>query len=497
MLRFLALVPVEYGRGVHDGAIFLDFEIQEATTFLEGARAAFEDVRLPLEAIDPDRTAEIETLLQKINVDVQAANRKTSVQHEDVVAEDVNTVISHLTAIMPEAWQQTNANADFDVLASVLDQVEAAVASGQYDMAESARLEAYAIFDFGPEPRLQAFAPDMVAEIDGLFWLGNGEYRGLAEAIANKASADEIATIRVALDESLLEAQRILGDGASAPAAVITNAAVIVFREGLEAVVILAALMASLVGGYQAYRRPMVVGAILAFVASAVTWWVAHYILTSFARFGERLEAIVSLIAIGVLLLITNWFFHKVYWTEWIGRFHKQKSRIIGGAAGQFIGLMTLGFSSIYREGFETVLFLQALVLDAGTWIVLQGVGFGLLGVAIVGFLTFKLQTRLPYKKMLVWTGILIGAVLLIMVGNTVHVLQAVGWMTLHPVSSLTIPYWMGQWFGLYPTWESFGFQAVAAAFVIGSYYLAEYKHKRERQMRRERTKEVKTAASS
>jgi high-affinity iron transporter len=145
---------------------------------------------------------------------------------------------------------------------------------------------------------------------------------------------------------------------------------------------------------------------------------------------------------------------------------------------------MMLGFSSIYREGFETVLFLQALVLDAGTWIVLQGVALGMAGVVIVGILTFKLQKRLPYKKMLVWTGILIGGVLLIIVGNTIHVLQAVRWMTFTPVQGVELPYWLGLWFGLFPTWEGFGSQIAAAVFVIGSYYLAEFQHRRERARR-------------
>lgn len=491
LLRFLSLVAVEYGRGVHDGQIILDFEIQEASTFLNGARVAFEDLRLPLEERDPTKTADLEALLQQLDRAVQAANRKEQVEHEATIAANVDSAVGLLTALTPPEWQQTNADADFDVLASVLDQVEAAVASGQYDMAESARLEAYAIFDFGPEPRLLAFAPDKVARIDGLFWHGYEQRIGLAEAIATKASAEDIKTTRLALDEALAEAQQILGDGPTAPAAIIGNAAMIVFREGLEAVVIMAALLASLVGAYESYRRPMILGAVVAFVATLATGWLAQHILLSFSRFGERLEAVVSLIAIAVLLLITNWFFHKVYWTEWLGRFHKQKSRLIGGAAGQFLGLAVLGFSSVYREGFETVLFLQALILDAGPWIVLQGVALGLAGVAIVGVFTFKLQKRLPYKKMLVWTGILIGAVLLIMVGNTVHVLQAVGWMTIAPVHGLTLPYWLGLWFGLFPTWESFGFQLAAAVFVIGSYYLAEYQHRHERIQRTSKRAEV------
>jgi high-affinity iron transporter len=100
-------------------------------------------------------------------------------------------------------------------------------------------------------------------------------------------------------------------------------------------------------------------------------------------------------------------------------------------------------------------------------------------GVLGVGWLTFKLQSRLPYKRMLVVTGVLIGAVLLVMVGNTVHVMQVVGWLPIHPVRWLTLPYWSGLWFGIYPTWEGFGFQAAAAAFVIGSYILAESMQKR------------------
>ncbi|MEM7343212.1 MAG: FTR1 family protein [Chloroflexota bacterium] len=490
LLRFISLVGVEYNRGVKDGQIFLAFEIQEATTFVGGAKAAFEDLRLPLEQRNSNQTAAVEALINKLQDTVQAANRKEAIAHEDIVTEDVAATLDILADIMPAEWQELDPNADFDVIGSVLDLVEEAVASGEYTMAESARLEAYAVFDFGPEPRLLAFAPEMVARIDGIFWHGHEGQAGLAQALAADASPEEIAAIRQNLDEALSEAQRILGDGPTAPGAIIINAAVIVFREGLEAVVILAALLASLVGGYQAYRRPMIAGAILAFIASAITWVIAQQILLLFSQYGERLEAVVSLIAIVVLLIITNWFFHKVYWTEWIGRFHKQKSRLVGGAAGQFLGLMMLGFSSIYREGFETVLFLQALVLDAGTWIVLQGVALGLVGVAIVGFFTFRLQKRLPYKKMLVLTGILIGGVLLIIVGNTIHIMQAVRWMTFTPIQGLDIPYWMGLWLGLFPTWEGIIAQVAAATFVIGSYYLAEYQHKSSRASRRKKGKD-------
>jgi high-affinity iron transporter len=200
---------------------------------------------------------------------------------------------------------------------------------------------------------------------------------------------------------------------------------------------------------------------------------------------GERLEAITSLIAIAILLLVTNWFFHKAYWVGWMANFHTRKQRLIGGVVAitisQTLGLVLLGFTSVYREGFETVLFLQSLVLDAGVATVLQGVALGLLGTIIVGVITFGLQVRLPYKKMLIVTGVMIGIVLVTMVGNTVHVMQAVGWLPITPIPNVFLPFWLGQWFGLFATWQGVILQFAAAAFVIGSYFLAEHHNKRKR----------------
>jgi high-affinity iron transporter len=96
------------------------------------------------------------------------------------------------------------------------------------------------------------------------------------------------------------------------------------------------------------------------------------------------------------------------------------------------------------------------------------------IAVALVGMIVFRLQKNLPYMKILVITGILIGSVLLQIVGSTVHVLQVVGWLPIHVIQGVDLPYWLGTWFGVYPTWEGLSFQIAAMAFVIGSYYLAE-----------------------
>jgi high-affinity iron transporter len=479
-LRFLSLVPVEYERGVRNGAVALDLEIREAATFREGAAAAFADLRDRLEQRDPQRAAEAGRRLDALGGLIASASARSATDPATVRAES-NKLAALLHDLMPAEWQQHDSGADFDVIAAALDQMEAAVAAGQYDLAESARLEAYAILESGPEAKLVVFAPQMKQPIEDRFWYGQGNQPGLAALIARRASKGEIAAGRRALDARLAEASRALA-GDNAPLAVASNAAVIVFREGLEAVLILASLMGSLKAAEaRPLRRSLWLGTALAFAASVLTWLLARELLATLARYGERLEAVVSLIAIGVLLLITNWFFHDVYWTGWMAGFHYRKKQLIGGA-GQLIGLVVLGFTSLYREGFETVLFLQALVLESSTATVLAGIGAGLSLTVLIGLLVFVVQAKLPHRRMLIFTGILIGAVLLQMVGNTVHVLQVVGWLPIHPATWLLpfLPYWAGLWFGMYATWEGLLLQFAAGGFTIGSYFLAGRLHKRE-----------------
>jgi len=195
---------------------------------------------------------------------------------------------------------------------------------------------------------------------------------------------------------------------------------------------------------------------------------------TAASSLGPRLEAITGFIAVVVLLIVLNWFVHKVYWSEWIGRHHRQRRKLLAQTGiGATLGLVALGFTSVYREGFEVVLFLQNLELKSGGGVVLEGVLIGLAATALVGVATFVLQRKLPYKKMLIVTGVLIGVVLVVMIGGTALSFQDLGWLPRHE-TPFTVPQWMGSWFEMYSTWETLGIQVLAALFVIGSYYAAE-----------------------
>jgi high-affinity iron transporter len=260
--------------------------------------------------------------------------------------------------------------------------------------------------------------------------------------------------------------------------AVMMDSGLLVFREGLEMILVLAAVTASFAGAHSAYRRPVATGAALGFGASVVTWFVAIAVVDSVDAPALYVQAVTGLLAIAVLLVIMNWFFHKVYWTGWISHHTARKRRLLelpGDARTRLLlGLALLGFTAVYREGFEVVLFLQALRLQAGDGVVLEGVALGLALTIVTGGLTFAAHRRLPYKRMLVLTGVLLGCVLVVMVGESAYELEQAGWLST-TVVPLPLPRWMGVWFAVYPVMETLAAQALAAAFVVGSYELAEY----------------------
>jgi high-affinity iron transporter len=259
--------------------------------------------------------------------------------------------------------------------------------------------------------------------------------------------------------------------------AVVVNSALLVFREGLEAVLVLAAFTASFVGANRRLRRPVAGGALLALVASVATWFLAIGLIGALGGPGLDVQAATGLLAVAVLLVVMNWFFHKVYWTGWISAHNRRRRRLLDGpAAGRqaLRGLALLGFTAVYREGFEVVLFLQNLRIKDGSLTVLEGVALGFGLTVLVGIATFGLQRRLPYRRMLVATGVLLGVVLLVMVGESVQELQLAGWLPTHGLG-VAFPGWVGLWFAFFPTVEGVVAQALAALLVLGSYVVAEH----------------------
>jgi high-affinity iron transporter len=483
LTRFLDLVPVEYGRGTNDGRVTAEFEIQEAKAFHDGVDQAFGDLEQTLAETDPAAVHAIKRDIAQLGQYVDDANERTAVVDVSVLDAVHDRISDRLDPLYPDEWKESSDEADFDLVEISLGQMIAAVSAGEKAQAEPARLAAYAFFEFGPEPKLRAFDPGLALEVEGLFWYGARGHKGLATLISSGAPIEEVRESKLALDEALEEARAKTGEGASTTTTIV-NAALIVFREGLEAILILAAITASMIGARAVLRRPIYRGALLALPFSFAAYALAVVLLGSLQQYGEQVEAIVGILAVAVLLLVLNWFFHKVYWTEWIAGHRKRGKEItgavaVGAAAGTatVAGLYFLGFTSVFREGMETVLFLQTLQLASGTGVVLAGVALGLVATGIVGVITFRLEQRLPYKRMLVVTGVLITFILFEITGNTARSMQGVGWLPIHTLN-IDIPLWMGTWLGIYPTVETLGLQLLAVAFVIGSYFAAEWYRK-------------------
>jgi len=263
--------------------------------------------------------------------------------------------------------------------------------------------------------------------------------------------------------------------------------AVLVFREGLESILVLAAITAGLSQKAKAQGRddsaPIFLGASAGFLATLLTWFIVRGIVDDISQMVSMLvlQAATGLVAVIVLLIVMNWFFHKVYWGGWIIIHNRRKKELLesaetGTSPGLlYWGLVLLGLSSVYREGFEVVLFLQSYYLKLGGLTVLYGslVGLGL--TLVVAVITFLAHKRMPYRKMLIFTGVMLGFVLLVMVGEEAFEMQQAGWLpttTIHALEGL-IPDWAGVWFSLFPTVETIVAQLIAAVLVVGSYFIS------------------------
>ena len=260
--------------------------------------------------------------------------------------------------------------------------------------------------------------------------------------------------------------------------AAILSCGILVFREGLEAILVLSAITATVMKKKQSnYGKGISVGAGLGIIATIVTWFLVVAILSDINLPELDIQAATGLLAIVVLLVVMNWFFHKIYWTGWITNHTKRGRNLLESSNNSyymFRGLVLLGFTAIYREGFEIVLFLQQLRLRDGNTIVLAGALIGTALTAIVAVLTFAAHKHLPYKKMLVFTGVLLGVVLLVMVGESIQEMQQANWIPTSHIN-ISLPQWLGMWFAVFPNWQGLLAQAAAVLIVLGSYLSVEH----------------------
>ncbi len=466
---------------MHNGELIIPLEYREATQFSEQAQTLVNQLAPVWKQEEPQAYQQYRRLL-----DYKLAGLRSMLAHkasQEKIQEQADSIAKILENEFKISARRTGDIADVVEetaleVRTALGNSLAAAKSDRWQEAESNRLDAYTAFDTEIEPRVLPRDPTLGYASERSFIEGDGANLGIKALLDSRAPMDQLEAAYSRTLQNLDRCMELLKVAVS-PTTVGFTAFSIVGREGLEAVVILAALLAGLRGqGHAQTRKGIWLGAWLAVLVTIITFWLSHTVIQSLSRFGEKLEAIVSVLAVIILLIVTNWVFHRFYWTGWNAKLRSlsKAAQNVTSSHWEHFALLGVGFLTVYREGFETALFLQSLLLEGNIPAVAIGGGAALLGIALIGLLTFKFGLKLPYRKLLVLTGLLVVAIMVSFIGQTVRLFQTVGWIPVHPIPNVHIPDWAGLWLGLYPSWEGLFIPPLALLYVGGAWLITRWR---------------------
>jgi high-affinity iron transporter len=296
------------------------------------------------------------------------------------------------------------------------------------------------------EPGLALKDRDIAFKIETKF----SEFR---EAIKDGDSIEQVENIYREITNELLRASLILENDKPVDRLLsFTNSLAIILREGLEAVLIIAAVLAFLsAAGTKNVIKYVHLGWILALVAGLVTWVLAKTIITISGAQREIIEGITSLVAAAVLFYVSYWLITKIEvkkWKEYIqGKVQKAISK------KSLFALASVSFFAVYREAFETVLFYQALWYQAENSrdAVLWGFILGVLLLIVLVFAIFKLAVRIPLKYFFSVTSIFLYLLCFILLGKGIRGFQEAGIIGIKSINFIP----QVDILGIYPTVET------------------------------------------
>lgn len=356
-----------------------------------------------------------------------------------------------------------------------VDAVRAGDRAKAYALARSAYLDHY---EFVEIP-LRLRDPNIVLDTEFKF-------AALRNAIRDGRSLGQMRDTLAAVRSGLLDSERSLAEkGVAAPAIAFGFSFAILFREGVEVVLLIAILLGSLAAGSASnYKRPLGYGVAAALVATVIMWLLTTLVLDIAPVNRELLEAITAVVAVVVLVAVSFWLVSRL---EHKRRMEFMRARIAGAmAAGTTAAFVGLGFTAVFREGFETVLFYQALALFA------QGLGLyvwlGAITAAIalggVGYAILGLGRKLPLKPLLIGGASVLLLLSVAFVGNAVRSLQSAALLGATPVAHPRLPVFAAELTGIHPTQEGLIVQAaLLAIYVLGALWVFAWQPARRRRM--------------
>lgn len=286
----------------------------------------------------------------------------------------------------------------------------------------------------------------------------------LRSSIAKGVSAEALATQIAQTDTQLAAAQGRLEAGKLSPGAAFASALVILLREGLEAILLLAAIIAFVKKtGRSDALRYVHAGWVLALLLGAATWAAAGFLFNMSGANRELTEGFTALFAVAMLLYVGYWLHGKTQARAW--------SSFLRETVGQALDRKTLwamvgvSFLAVYREIFEVVLFYEALWMQAGEpgrpalW---GGVGLAVALLAASGWGIFKYSIRLPLGPFFSAMSMLLALLAVVFAGQGIAALQEAGL-----VGASHVPFFTLKILGIHPTVETLFSQLLTAALVV------------------------------
>jgi high-affinity iron transporter len=266
-----------------------------------------------------------------------------------------------------------------------------------------------------------------------------------------------------------LARERLLGERLS-PGATFTSALIILLREGLEAILVLAAIIAFLVKTSRREALPYVhAGWASALALGAVTWLVASYLIGISGASREITEGVTALISAAILLYVGLWLHGKAYAHRWQEFIREQVDTALEKRT--MWAMAAVSFLAVYREVFETVLFYEALWAQTGA----EGQGALLGGIAVAavlllatGWVIFRYSVRLPIGPFFTVTSALLAALAVIFTGQGIAALQEAGKVPITSVAFVRVPE-----LGIFPTAQSLGMQLVVLFAVLAGFFIS------------------------
>ena len=356
----------------------------------------------------------------------------------------------------PQAVEQAGAGS-LALTRERLAQSVSAYKRGDADEAERLALSAY-LDGFEPvEPTLAARDGALMREIEGAM-------AELRAAIGRGAPADEVEAQAQALDQLFSRAEAKLGAPAESGLSTFLSALTILLREGVEALLVVVAML----GFLRKSDRPDVVGYVhggwvAALVAGLLTWIVATRFIAISGASREITEGFGGILAAVILVSVGVWMHGKSQADAWQRYIRERMSKALTKRSAWF--LFGLAFLVVYREAFETILFYAAMWTEGAKQSVLAGAAVGTVLLAVLAWAMMRFSLRLPIAQFFRYSSILIAILAVILAGKGVAALQEAGMIDVTPLQA--VPQISA--LGLYPTMQVVLAQAlVIVALVLG-----------------------------